>query len=149
MLSLLGTVTVQKETQFCRLKTLTLYNIQQTCQFLTHRLDCLCVLASQQRSYKCFSPESPTVQSPPTPPSNPKGIICRGCCPKERQTAAKSQARRALVMENRASPAKCRCPPPSGAERMQALLAGKEKQLSYANVNLLLPLAGQYENLGK
>lgn len=52
-------------------------------------------------------------------------------------------------MENRASPAKRCCPPPSGAERMQALLAGKEKQLSFANVNLLLPLAGQYENLGK
>lgn len=37
----------------------------------------------------------------------------------------------------------------SGAKRLQALLGGKKSQLSLAIVNLLLPLAGQYENLGK
>lgn len=52
-------------------------------------------------------------------------------------------------MQNRAGPAKHGCLPPSGAERRQALLEGKRSQLSLAIVNLLLPLAGQYENLGK
>lgn len=54
-------------------------------------------------------------------------------------------------MGNTASPAKHHCLPPPGAEMLQALLGGKTSQLSLSLtiLNLLLPLAGQYENLGK